>query len=101
MLFSKGTECQYTNFFIKYENKNNKYQNISSFVTIIEKYAVKGRRQNGSERNLEGEGGVCITATGNILDSGKISLKLFLALLERIELLIFWYVVAEHHIGQL
>ena len=38
---------------------------------------------------------LCITASGNI------SLKLFKALLETIVLLIFWYVVAEHHIVQL
>ena len=42
------------------------------------------------KRNLEGEGGVCITASGNILESGNISLKLFMALLERIKLLTFW-----------
>ena len=45
--------------------------------------------------------GVCITASGNILASGNISLKLIMAPLEAIELLIFWYVVAEHHIVQL
>ena len=44
---------------------------------------------------------LCITASGNFLASGNISLKLFMAPLETIELLIFWYVVAEHHIAQL
>ena len=44
--------------------------------------------------------GVCTTASGNILASGNISLKLFMAPLETIELLIFWYVVAEYHIAQ-
>ena len=39
--------------------------------------------------------GVCITARGNI------SLKLFMGPLETIELLIFWYVLAVHHIAQL
>ena len=39
--------------------------------------------------------------SGNILTSGSISLKLFIAPLETIELLTFWYVVAEHHIAQL
>ena len=38
---------------------------------------------------------LCITA------SGSISLNLFMAPLETIELLIFWYVVAEHNIDQL
>ena len=45
--------------------------------------------------------GVCITASGKILANGNISLKLFLEPLETIELLIFRYVVAEHHIAQL
>ena len=36
-----------------------------------------------------GGGGVCITASGNILASGNISLKLFVAPLEIIELLTF------------
>ena len=40
-------------------------------------------------------GGGCITASGNI------SLKLFMAPSETMELLIFWYVVAEYHIAQL
>ena len=44
---------------------------------------------------------MCITASGNILASGNISLKLIRAPLETIELLIFWYVVAEYHIAQL
>ena len=44
---------------------------------------------------------MCITASGNILASGNISLKLFMAPLETIELLTFWYVVAEHHFTQL
>ena len=35
-----------------------------------------------------GEGGVCITASGNILASGNVSLKLLMAPLETI--LIFW-----------
>ena len=38
--------------------------------------------------------GVCITASGNILASGNISLKLFMAPLETIELLTFRYVLA-------
>ena len=38
---------------------------------------------------LEKPQGVCITASGNILASGNISLKLFLAPLETIELLTF------------
>ena len=39
------------------------------------------------------EGGECITASANILASGNISLKLFMAPpSETIELLIFWYV---------
>ena len=42
---------------------------------------------------------LCITASGNILASGNISLKLFMAPLETIELsLTFWYVVTEHQI---
>ena len=45
--------------------------------------------------------GVCITASGNILASGNFFLKLLMASLETKELLIFWYVVAEHHIAQL
>ena len=44
---------------------------------------------------------LCITASANILDSGSISLKLFIAPLETIELLTFWYIVAEHHFAQL
>ena len=44
---------------------------------------------------------LCITGSRNILASGNISLKLFMAPLETTELLIFWYVVAEHHIAQL
>ena len=44
---------------------------------------------------------MCITASGNILTSENISLKLFMAPLETIELLIFSYVVAENHIAQL
>ena len=44
---------------------------------------------------------LCITARGNILASGNILLKLFMARLETIELLNFWYVVAEHHFAQL
>ena len=42
-----------------------------------------------------------ITASGNMLTSGNISLKLFMAPLETVELLTFWYVVAEHHIAPL
>ena len=38
---------------------------------------------------------------GNILANGNISLKLFMAPLETTDLLIFWYVVAEHHFVQL
>ena len=34
-------------------------------------------------------------AGGNILASGKISLKLFMSPLETIELLTFWYAAAE------
>ena len=49
----------------------------------------------GNEKvSREGAGG-CITASGNI------SLKLFMAPSETMELLIFWYVVAEYHIAQL
>ena len=44
---------------------------------------------------------ICITVSGNILASGNMSLKLFMAPLEKIELLTFWYVVAEHHSAQL
>ena len=44
---------------------------------------------------------LCITASGNILARGNISLKLFMAPLETIEPLTFWYVVDEHHIAQL
>ena len=40
-------------------------------------------------------------ASGNFLASGNISFKLFMAHLELIELLSFWYIVAEHHIAQL
>ena len=40
-------------------------------------------------------------ASGNILASRNISLKLFMAPLETIEQVIFWYVVAEHDIAQL
>ena len=40
-------------------------------------------------------------AGGNILASGKISLKLFMASSETVKLLAFWYVVAEHHFAQL
>ena len=43
----------------------------------------------------------CITASGNILASGNISLKLFTAPLETIELLTFSYVLAESHFVQL
>ena len=39
--------------------------------------------------------GVCITASGNILASGKISRNLFMAPLEIIELLIFWHILVE------
>ena len=39
--------------------------------------------------------GVCTTASGNILASGNISLQLFMAPLETMKLLTFWYVVAE------
>ena len=56
----------------------------------------------GSVKNVTE--GVCITASGNILPLGKISLillKLFLAPLETIDLLTFWYVVTEHHFVQL
>ena len=42
-----------------------------------------------------------ITAGGNILASGNICLKLFMVPLEIMELLIFWYIVDEHHIAQL
>ena len=44
---------------------------------------------------------MCIMASVNILASGNISLELLMAPLETIELLIFWYVVAEHHIAEL
>ena len=44
---------------------------------------------------------MCITASGNILASENISLKTFMAPLETIEWLTFWYVVAEHHFAQL
>ena len=40
-------------------------------------------------------------ASGNILPSGKIPLKLFMVPLETIELLTFRHVVAEHHFAQL
>ena len=48
-----------------------------------------------------GKSTLCITASGNILAGGSISVKLFMAPLEAIELLTFWYVVAERHIAQL
>ena len=41
---------------------------------------------------------LCITASGNILASGNFLKKLLKVPLETIELLIFWYVVAEHHL---
>ena len=44
---------------------------------------------------------MCITARENIMASGNISLKLLVAPLETIELLTFWYVVAEHNFAQL
>ena len=44
---------------------------------------------------------LCITASGNILASVNISLKLFVAPLETIELVTFCHVVAEHHFAQL
>ena len=43
----------------------------------------------------------CITASGNILTSENISLKLFMAPFETIELLTLWYVMAEHDFAQL
>ena len=52
-------------------------------------------------KNEKPRRGLCITASGNILASGNISLELFRAPLETIELLTFWYVVAEHHFAQL
>ena len=45
--------------------------------------------------------GMCITASGNILACGNILEKLFMATLETIELLTFWYIIAAHHIAQL
>ena len=42
-----------------------------------------------------------IIASENILANGNIWLKLFMAPLKTIELLTFWYVVAEHHFAQL
>ena len=44
---------------------------------------------------------VCITASGNILASGTIRLKLLMPLLQAIELFPFRYIVTEHHIAQL
>ena len=44
---------------------------------------------------------LCIAASGNIMACGNISLKLFIAPLETIELLIFCYVVAEYCFAQL
>ena len=44
---------------------------------------------------------LCTMASGNILASGNISLKLIMALLETIELLTLQYEVADHHIVQL
>ena len=43
---------------------------------------------------------MCITANGNILAGENISLKLLMAPLEAIELLTFWYVVAQDHVAQ-
>ena len=43
----------------------------------------------------------CITASGNILTSENISLKLFMAPFKTIELSTFWYVMAEHNFAQL
>ena len=55
-----------------------------------------GNTEGDLQGGRRGEGvGVCITASGNI------SLKLFMAFLETTELLIFWYVVAEHHFARL
>ena len=48
-----------------------------------------------------GQGEMSITASENILAGGNISLKLLMALLETIELLTFWYFVAEHHFAKL
>ena len=45
-------------------------------------------KQISESRGGEGVGGVCITASGNILASGNVSLKLLMAPLETI--LIFW-----------
>ena len=44
---------------------------------------------------------VCITASGNIVASGTICLKLLMPLLQALELFPFRYIVTEHHIAQL
>ena len=54
-----------------------------------------------SDKFTEGRWEVYITANRNILACGNISLKLFMPPLETLELLTFWYVVAEHHFAQL
>ena len=67
---------------------------------------LKVTKQQGFTLSLENKflekpQGVCITASGNILACGNISLKLFMAPLETIKVLTFWYVVAEHPFAQL
>ena len=62
---------------------------------VLTSYQIFKKKNGGG-----GEGG-SITASGNILASGNISLKLFMAPLETMELLTFWSVVAENQFAQL
>ena len=78
------------------KNKNSaafRNQNLS-----FKKYHFMWKKHN---KQKVSKSPLCITASGNTLASGNISLKLFMAPLETIELLTFWYVVAEHHFAQL
>ena len=59
------------------------------------------KNDTSSATNILISSPLCITASVNILVSGNISWKLFMAPLETIELLTFWYDVAEHHFVQL
>ena len=85
------------NVFVRLKGHNQNYISWRGISNMLKSWRRSGWASSASGTHAQ----VRITASGNILASGNISLKLFMALLETIELLIFWYVVDENHIAQL
>ena len=80
---SSGGHDDFYRFFTILGHRVSNLHNSAKSIFSISRSKVLGKKP------------LCITGSGNI------SLKLFMAPLETIELLTFWYVVAKHYFAQL